>query len=109
MSKFILHIPCKKYVEGELVDNGYEKFIDAMVQKLTDIGVCGWYMLDAKGYYKSRMYDEKLMVIFYDGDEVTKAFIQTCRELDKELGQEVYAYEKNNELIVFDLEMEKKQ
>ena len=106
MSKFVLHIPCKKYVDGKLVDNAYKKFIEAMAQKLADIGVHGWYMLDAQGYYKRRMYDEKLMVIFHDGYEVANAFRQTCREFDKELGQEVYAYEKDNELIVFDLEAE---
>lgn len=101
MSKFTLHIPCKKYVGGHLVDNGYKKCINAMAQKLADIGVYGWYMLDAQGYYKSRTYDEKLMVVFCSGDEVADAFRQTCRELDKELGQEVYAYEKDNELVVF--------
>ena len=106
MSKFILHIPCKKYFDGRLVDNDYKKFIDTMAQKLADIDMHGWYILDARGYYKGRMYDEKLMVVFYDGDEVAELFKQVCRELDKDLGQEAYAYEKDNELIVFDLEDE---
>lgn len=101
MSKFTLHIPCKKFVGGYLVDNGYKKCIDAMAQKLADIDVHGWYILDAIGYYKGRAYDEKLMVVFYSGDEVEDVFRQTCRELDKELDQEAYAYEKDNELVVF--------
>lgn len=101
MSKFILHIPCKKYVDGKLVDNGYEKFIDAMVMNLKVIGVHGLYIVDAKGYYMGRTYDEKLMVVFRSGDEVAEAFRKACREFDKELGQEAYAYEKDNELIVF--------
>lgn len=109
MSKFVLHIPCKKYVDGQLVDNGYEKFIDAMVMNLKVIGTHGLYIVDAKGYYAGRTYDEKLMVVFHSGDKVADVFRHTCREFDKELGQEVYAYEKNNELIVFDLEAEKKQ
>lgn len=41
------------------------------------------------------------MVIFFDGDEVAETFRYACREFDKELGQEAYAYEKDNELIVF--------
>ena len=101
MSKFTLHIPCKKYVDGQLLDNGYKKCIDSIAQKLADIGVYGCYILEAQGYYKGRDYDEKLMVVFHSGDEVADAFRQTCRELDKELGQEVYAYEKDNELVVF--------
>lgn len=86
MSKFILHIPCKKYVDGQLVDNGYEKFIDAMRMNLAFIGAYGQYIVDAKGYYKGRTYDEKLMVVFRSGDEVAEAFRHTCREFDKELG-----------------------
>ena len=101
MNKFTLHIPCKKYVDGKLIDNGYEKFIDAMVMNLKVIGAHGLHVVDAKGYYAGRTYDEKLMVVFRSGDKVADIFIQTCREFDKELGQEVYAYEKDNELIVF--------
>ena len=101
MSKFIIHIPCKKYVNGNLLDNGYDKCIDVMANKLADIGVHGWYLLDAQGYYKGRIYGEKLMVVFHSGDEVAEVFKQTCNELDKELRQEAYAYEKDNELIVF--------
>lgn len=101
MSKFILHIPCKKYVDGKLVDNGYEKFIDTMYDTLGIMGTKGLYMVDAKGYYIGRTYDEKLMVVFRSGDEVAEAFRKACREFDKELGQEAYAYEKDNELVVF--------
>lgn len=102
MSKFVLHIPCKKYVDGTLVANDYEKCIATMAQKLADIDV-GWYMLDAQGCYKGRTYDEKLMVVFRSGIEVAELFKQVCKELDEEIGQEVYAYEKDNELIVFDV------
>ena len=42
MNKFILHIPCKKYVGGQLVDNGYEKCIDAMV---TSEGTCDYLIV----------------------------------------------------------------
>lgn len=59
MNKFILHIPCKKFVDGQLVDNGYEKFIDAMRMNLAFIGAHGQYIVDAVGYYKGRAYDEK--------------------------------------------------
>lgn len=41
------------------------------------------------------------MVVFRSGDEVAYVFKKTCQEFDKELGQELYAYEKNNEFNVF--------
>lgn len=101
MSKYVFHIPCSKYVNGQLVSNGYEKCIDAMAKNLAEFGINGFYTLDAVGHYKGRQYAEKLLVVFRNDREAAYAFKQICREFHNELMQEVYAYECDNEMNFF--------
>lgn len=101
MSKYIFHVPCLKYKDGSLVYNGYQECIDIMAKKLADIGVNGFYTIDAVGRYKMREYNEKLLVVFSANESVADLFKQTCKELHDELGQEVYAYERNNKIKFF--------
>lgn len=57
MSKYIFHIPCSKYADGKLVNNDYQKCIGYMEQRLAELDVNGFYIIDALGYYKGRKYN----------------------------------------------------
>lgn len=101
MSKYVFHVPCLKYKDGRLVYNFYQECIDIMAKKLVDIGVNGFYVIDAVGCYKMREYNEKLLIVFSDNESVADLFKQTCKKLHGELEQEVYAYERDNEINFF--------
>ena len=54
---YVFHIPCLKYVDGQLVNNDYQKCIGYMEQRLAELDVNGFYIIDALGYYKGRKYN----------------------------------------------------
>lgn len=96
MSKYVLHIPNAKFVDGKIepIVTAAAKFASEIAKK-----VDGGYLVDATGFYKGRTYQEMLMVVY--GDNVDEIFREKCKEYHNLLCQEEYAYEKDNDLIKF--------
>lgn len=96
MSKYVLHIPSAKYVDGKTVSIVTESALMAneIAQK-----VDGGYLVDATGFYNGRTYAETLMVVY--GDNIGDIFREKCKEYHDRLRQNEYAYEKDNDLIKF--------
>ena len=97
MSKYVLHIPRVKFIDGQLVSILLESTTLAL-EIAKQIDSC--YFVDAVGYYDGRLFDEKLMVVFSDID-VGEMFRKVCEKYHDLLCQEEYAYEKDNDLIKF--------
>lgn len=90
MNKYIFHIPCVTYVDGEMLPNKWEQVVSEMAKQ-----IYSFYLLDTTGYYKGRSYKEKLFVVYGE-----KNLIEIFMENVKILEQECYAFEMDNELFI---------
>lgn len=109
MSRVVFHIPHFAYVENHLVGVYYEGFKKELEAKMADMGLRGWYYLDAKGAFYNRIYNEELLVFLGESQvvkDVISLFKETVKTWAKELLQEQYCYELNNQLVTFSVDEE---
>ena len=102
--KFLFHIPKVAYVNEEYISISYERFEDALGMKLKEIGIIAWYKLSSTGFFKGRCYPQDVMVVYCDESEVvavSDVYKNVCREMADVMKQEQFAYEHNDELIIF--------
>lgn len=99
--KYVLHIPCCKWINGkyEPVDAG--AVVDAVAKRLAEQGIDAMYYEKSMGRYKGREYQQLLVTVFCNGVDVGKIFLDICR--NSQLQQESYAYEYNGSLYVCEL------
>ena len=60
--KYVFHIPLCKYVNNDLIPIAIENIIDELIKQLNENGYDSLYMTKVKGYYKSRCFDEILII-----------------------------------------------
>lgn len=104
MSRVVFHIPHFAYVENHLVGVYYEGFKKELEAKMADMGLRGWYYLDAKGAFYNRIYNEELLVFLGESQvvqSVASLFRETVKAWAEELMQEEYCYELDNQLLTF--------
>ena len=104
--KYVFHIPLSKYVNGDVIPIETEAIIDDLIEDFNRKGYENLYLVKAKGYYKSRSYDEVLITIFTsksskDGhaapDEIFRNWFERNGNV---LRQEALAYECNGKLFI---------
>ena len=103
--KFSFHIPKVAYVNEEYIPIHYEKFEDALGMKLKEMGIIAWHTLSSTGFYKDRCYPQDIMVIYCDESEavaISDIYKNVCKEMTEAMKQEQFAYEFNDELIIFE-------
>lgn len=101
--RMVLHVPEKRLVDGKLEDvtigQGSVKF--ALAAHLLDAGIDSYYTQEVEGRYKGRKYPEIIATVFTDDPEaVAEIFTRFFAKYNRDLQQERYAYEKDNELRI---------
>ena len=102
--KFSFHIPKVAYVNEEYIPIHYEKFEDSLGKSLNEIGIIAWYTLSSTGFYHGRCYPQDIMVVYCDETKVvlvSEIYKKVCREMAGVVKQEQFAYEYNDNLIIF--------
>lgn len=105
--KFSFHVPNVAYVDGAFLSIPYDKFEKILGSKLLSIGIDGWHIIPATGYYKGRSYPQDILTIFSSYEqqtEVIKAFRTTVTEMHEVMMQESYAYEHDGVLSIMEIE-----
>ena len=98
--KVVLHIPLSRYENGELVSLEIGEIIDELV---VDMGIESCYATEVKSYYKGRIYPELLITVFGSQSEsIIDTFRKWIVKHSETLGQESYAIELQNRLIILD-------
>ncbi|MBO7719208.1 MAG: hypothetical protein J6S29_03535 [Methanosphaera sp.] len=81
-----------------------DEVLDELIDNLNDNGYHSFYMIKAKGFYKSRCFDELLITIFASSDDnqikPNVIFKKWFIDNNDHLNQESMAYEYNNVLYV---------
>ena len=105
-TKYVLHIPTHKFEDEKVTRINMKKCIGDLESRLNQSGYHSFYKTEVEGHYKSRIFDEVLITIFTSSETEAKPdeiFSQWFKDNNKELKQESFAYEKNNELIIEEL------
>ena len=104
--KYVFHIPLYKYSNNKLTRINIEKSMHELINQLGQNGYDSLYMTKAKGYFKSRSFDELLITIFVSSQNKLKEKSPECifkewfMENNVILEQEAFAYEYNNTLLI---------
>ena len=101
--KYVFHIPLYKYVDDELVAIEIDDVLDELIFKLCESGFDGMYMAKVKSFYRSRCFDEILITIFASSSLPLEIFEEWFRNNNDILGQEAFAYEYANTMIIHEL------
>ena len=102
-TKYVFHIPLCQWENDELVPIDIDGLLDDLIAEFSRKGFEGFYLTRSKAYYKSRRFDEILMVMFADCDEPEGIFAEWFRANNNVLGQEAFAWEMGNSLFIEDL------
>ena len=95
--KYVFHIPLDKYENDELVLIDIDDLLNDLIDEL---GFESLYMTKVKSVYKKRIFDEILITIFTSNGTPEEIFEKWFRHNNGILGQEAFAYELNERMIV---------
>ena len=107
--KYVLHIPLCKYADGKLVSIDIEDVLEDFISKLAENGYENLYMVKAKGYYKSRCFDEILITIYASSNcnenqaLPNDIFVEWFKCNNDVLEQEAMGYEYNGKMVITEL------
>lgn len=104
--KYVFHIPLSKYVNGKLVKIEIDKLLDNLIGSFNEQGYENLYIVKAKGYYKTRSYDEILITMYTSSNFIKthpspdEIFKNWFKRNNGKLQQEAFAYEHNNTMEI---------
>lgn len=102
--KYVFHIPFFKYENEKLVPLDIENIVDDFLKQLNENGYDSLYMKNVKAMYKSRCFDELLIILFVSSLENRESpiniFKQWFNRNNKLLKQESFSYEYGNVMFV---------
>lgn len=99
-AKHVLHIPLTRFDGGKLVSIDIGGILENLIVRLEESGFDGVYVSEVSGHYQKRKFDELLITVFASDDSVEEIFRQWFFENNDVLGQEAFAYEKGDELVI---------
>lgn len=101
--KLTFHIPHVAFENNQYTSIPYEDFEISFGEKLTEIGIEGYHIIFATGFYRGRKYPQDLLSVFCTFEqqkEVVTAFKNTVENHHNKMKQEVYAYEHDGVLSI---------
>lgn len=99
--KYVLHIPLCRWENDRLRSLDVDEQINDLINQLEVNGFDSFYITKVESYYKSRKYDELLITIFAGTEESPQEIFKDWFSKNNDvLGQEAFAYELNNKLII---------
>lgn len=96
-TKYVLHIPLNKFSNGGLVELDIEDLIDEL---MVSLDIDSYYVTRVESHYKTRKYDELLITVFTNTQTIGSQFRDWFLKNNHVLGQEAFAYEVNNRMII---------
>lgn len=102
--KYVFHIPLYRHVDGKLVLIEIDEILNDLINMFHQNGFDSLYMAKIKSYYKARLYDEILLTIFSSAKSPVAIFEEWFRINNDLLGQEAFAYEIGDRMIIFEFE-----
>lgn len=100
--KYVFHIPLYKYADGDLVRIDIGDAFDELTRLLEGYN---FYTVHAEGHYKSRSFDELLLILFAtDFEKPEEIFVRWFRDNNDVLEQEALAYECGNAMFIENLD-----
>ena len=104
--KLTFHIPHIAFENNQYTNIPYEDFENAFGEKLMEIGIEGYHIISAIGFYKGRKYPQDLLSVFCTFEQqkvVISAFKNTLTNYHHKMKQEAYAYEYDGVLSIIKL------
>lgn len=104
--KLTFHIPHVAFENNQYTNIPYEDFEITFGEKLTAIGIEGYNIISATGFYKGRKYPQDLLSVFCTFEQqkdVISAFKNTLTNYHHKMKQEAYAYEHDGVLSIIKL------
>ena len=101
--KYVFHIPLYKCAGDELAEIEADGILDELVDELSQNGFDSLYMTKVESIYKSRRFDELLITVFASSNTPESIFSEWFSKNNDVLGQEAFAYEKANRMIINEL------
>ena len=107
--KFVFHIPLFRYVDEELLPiNNINSIIDELIEKFNENNYKSLYLMNVKGFYKSRCFDEILITMYISSSNENRTppdelFRKWFKENNDKLKQESFAFEYNDTMFVEDI------
>ncbi|WP_407394227.1 hypothetical protein [Methanobrevibacter sp.] len=78
-----------------------EDALDELISHFHQNGFDSLYMSEVKSFYKSREYEELLIILFTSGDDFPEEiFREWFAKSNHVLGQEAFAYECNGKMYI---------
>ena len=99
--KYVFHVPLFRYDGGELTELDIDEALDELILQFSEHGFDSLYVTKAKGYYKSRCFDELLLSLFASsGDNPQDIFIDWFERNNDVLGQEAMGWECADRMFI---------
>ena len=98
------HIPGFKYIEGKMLNIYLDDFKALLNSELKKVGIEAFYAEKAVGYYKGREYQQEIITVFFNKEDVLGCFARTVYSMRDSLNQEAYAYELNGKMYIYEAE-----
>lgn len=99
--KYVLHIPLSRWENNRLKTLDVDEQINDLINQLELKGFDSFYITKVESYYKSRKYNELLITIFARTEESPHEIFKDWFSKNNDvLGQEAFAYELNNKMII---------
>ena len=94
-TRYVLHVPLSKITDGKLVSIEIDDVLEELTCQLES-----FYITRVESCYNSRDFDEILITVFSCDGKIEETFKKWFIKNNSILGQEAFAYEKNNELVI---------
>ena len=99
--RHVLYIPLSRWEIDTLIALDVDDMLGELVNLLEDEGFDSFYLTKVASYYKSRRFDEVTLTIFASsGDEPHEIFRRWFLDHNDVLGQEAFAYEIGNKMVI---------
>ena len=99
--KYVLHIPLSRWENGSLIPLDVDEQLNELINDLEVHGFDSFYVTKVESYYKSRNFDELLLIIFASSEGcVEEIFRDWFLKNNDVLDQEAFAYELGNKMII---------
>jgi hypothetical protein len=101
--KYVLHIPLYKNTNGNLEEIEMDEILKELIERLDEKAHDSFYFTKVESHYKKRSFDELLLYVFSDSEDIEEIFRMWFVENNHILGQEAFGFEHNNTLCIEDL------
>ncbi len=101
--RYVLHIPLYKNIGENLEKIEMDEILAELIERLDEKAHDSFYVTNVESHYKKRTFDEMLLTVFSDSEDIEEIFRRWFVENNHILCQEAYAFEHNSTLCIENL------